>query len=561
MAVAEMRNDAPERSAARSTLYQRSDNPPLRVGLLFLAGGLRPGYGVLLRALAACEAATVVCLLACALPGPAARAGAGRAGAAAAWHGRLDRRLVRRHRQAGDDPADPKLHFPAAETLACQAAPAAGRWTFAADTAGGIRALALDVLLALDRSDWSDELATLARHGLWHFGWNGQGAGDLDHVLFDRLRRAQPLIDCQLRRRLGVADPTIARMAVAAHPRSLTLSRDGALRGAALLASRALRGLRGTSLPPVEAGAAPESLPRPGPWAVADLAARQVWRWLRFRRQYRRGEWWFLAVRALSGPAAAGEWAAGFRPLPSAPGRYCADPFLIEQDGKTHLFFEDFDRALGRGRISHAVLGEEGMPGPVSPVLERPYHLSYPFVFRWRGQNWMVPETGANRAVELYRAESFPLRWSIHRTLLQGWKAVDATLHEDDAGRWWMFVHVSEDSRGAGALFLFMADSPLGPWRPHPANPVQSDVRHARPGGRLFYSEGRLLRPAQDCSQRYGGALWLMEVTALTAASYGERPLRRLDPLPLPGNLCLHHRDATARFEFVDGMRLRPARR
>jgi hypothetical protein len=103
-----------------------------------------------------------------------------------------------------------------------------------------------------------------------------------------------------------------------------------------------------------------------------------------------------------------------------------------------------------------------------------------------------------------------------------------------------------------------MAGSPLGPWRAHPANPVQTDIRHTRPGGRLFRNEGKLLRPAQDCSLRYGGALWLMEVATLTAEAYRETPLRRLDPLPLPGNLCLHHRDATERFEFVDGMRLSP---
>jgi hypothetical protein len=249
---------------------------------------------------------------------------------------------------------------------------------------------------------------------------------------------------------------------------------------------------------------------------------------------------------------------SGFRPLSAATGRYYADPFLIEKDGKTHLFFEDFNQQLGRGRISHAALADDGTPGAVSVALERPYHLSYPFIFRWQDQIWLMPETGSARSVELYRSEEFPRRWTFHRHLLQGWRAVDGTLHADETGRWWMFVMVSEDAGGAGALFLFMANSPLGPWRPHPANPVQCDIRHARPGGRLFHHEGKLLRPAQDCSQRYGGALWLMEVTVLTREAYSEIPFRRLEPLDLPGNLCLHHRDATQRFVFVDGMRLRP---
>ena len=106
---------------------------------------------------------------------------------------------------------------------------------------------------------------------------------------------------------------------------------------------------------------------------------------------------------------------------------------------------------------------------------------------------------------------------------------------------------------------LFQAATPLGPWRPHARNPIQTDLRHCRPAGRLFRRQGKLLRPAQDGSSRYGGALWLMEVTTLTPETYREQPLLRLGPEWLAGNLCLHHRDATERFEVIDGMRQRPA--
>jgi hypothetical protein len=41
-------------------------------------------------------------------------------------------------------------------------------------------------------------------------------------------------------------------------------------------------------------------------------------------------------------------------------------------------------------------------------VLERPYHLSYPYVFFVGDDAFMLPETAANGAIELYRAVSFP---------------------------------------------------------------------------------------------------------------------------------------------------------
>lgn len=55
-------------------------------------------------------------------------------------------------------------------------------------------------------------------------------------------------------------------------------------------------------------------------------------------------------------------------------------------------------------------------------------------------------------------------------------------------------------------LELFVADSPLGPWRPHPLSPVQRRGRAtgARMAGRLARHGGRLHRFGQDCGETYG---------------------------------------------------------
>lgn len=55
-------------------------------------------------------------------------------------------------------------------------------------------------------------------------------------------------------------------------------------------------------------------------------------------------------------------------------------------------------------------------------------------------------------------------------------------------------------------LELFVADSPLGPWQPHPLSPVQRQGRAAgaRMAGRLALHNGRLHRFGQDCGQTYG---------------------------------------------------------
>ena len=96
--------------------------------------------------------------------------------------------------------------------------------------------------------------------------------------------------------------------------------------------------------------------------------------------------------------------------LASPRGQNYADPFLFEHNGKTYIFFEEFvdDRP---GAISCAELRADGTTGEPQRVLTRNYHVSYPFVFEWRGDIYLLPETWDNRRVEVYGAVDFPHRW------------------------------------------------------------------------------------------------------------------------------------------------------
>ena len=136
--------------------------------------------------------------------------------------------------------------------------------------------------------------------------------------------------------------------------------------------------------------------------------------------RFRRGEW-LVAYRSLSGEG----WppwrsASPFRLLASPPGRWLADPFLLERGGRHILLVEDFVEARGKAVISWLELGPEGPRGDPQTALEREYHLSYPFVFEWEDDVYMIPESTASRRVELYRAESFPDRWKLVRVAAGG---------------------------------------------------------------------------------------------------------------------------------------------
>jgi hypothetical protein len=265
-------------------------------------------------------------------------------------------------------------------------------------------------------------------------------------------------------------------------------------------------------------------------------------------------EQWFLALRWNGGEARAlsGDL-EGFTRLVPPKDRYWADPFPLEKNGRYYVFFEELPFAAGKAHIAMTEVRRDGSWSAPVKVLERDYHLSYPFLVEQDGQLYMIPETAQNRSVEVYRCVEFPLRWKLEKVLLEGARLVDATFHRG-ADRWWMFAN---GAAGASRIYddelhLFHADRLLGEWRAHARNPVKSDARCSRPAGRLHWRNGALYRPAQICVPLYGAGLSVNRVLRLTAHDYAERQVERVLPAQSQGILGLHTLNRAGDLTVVD---------
>lgn len=250
--------------------------------------------------------------------------------------------------------------------------------------------------------------------------------------------------------------------------------------------------------------------------------------------------------------------ASGWQELPDDGSRFYADPFPILYRGQLTLFVEDYIHRLGKAIISAVPFGPAGPLGRPEPVLELPYHLSYPFVFERDGEVWMVPESCANGTVDLYRATAFPRGWVKETTLLSGVVASDATLVEH-GGAWWLFATV-RDGGGAfsDALHLWSAPDFRGPWTPHPKNPVLIDIASARPAGRMVRRGNDLLRPVQDCRRSYGAALGIARISHLDLIGMEQVVETILNPGALWSGRKLHTLNEAGGFEFIDGSAIAP---
>ena len=276
-----------------------------------------------------------------------------------------------------------------------------------------------------------------------------------------------------------------------------------------------------------------------------------------FRRFFKMDRWIILFSENENGKVNSNLSKYKRLPLPSND-YFQADPFMVDEGEKSYLFYEELDYKTLKGYLLVSEY-DEAKKTFVNPqeILKKEYHLSYPNVFKYEDKYYMIPETNENSTVDLYEAENFPTKWKKVRTMIQNIKAVDATLYHKD-GKWWMFLsQVQKDGFSLNdTLWLYYCDDfRTNTWKSHPLNPIVTDVTCARPAGNLIEIDGKLLRPAQNCSGVYGRGLVFNEILKLSESEYEERVVQQIRSDFADDLVAVHTFNHSKRFSVIDAIK------
>lgn len=202
------------------------------------------------------------------------------------------------------------------------------------------------------------------------------------------------------------------------------------------------------------------------------------------------------------------------------PAGFVADPFLVREGDLWYLFFEVYNNGTKQGDLAVATSANTWMWNYEKVILDEPFHLSYPYVFKSDGEYYLIPESFEDNSIRLYTAEDFPTKWSYVKTLVEGRDYVDNSIVFYN-GMWWLFSSVTSNDK----LYLHYADSLTGPWREHPQSPiVMNDLHKARPSGRMIIYYGKLYRFTMDVNPPVGThQVMAYEITEITPTSYSEK--------------------------------------
>lgn len=222
----------------------------------------------------------------------------------------------------------------------------------------------------------------------------------------------------------------------------------------------------------------------------------------------------------------------GFERIEPPKGTYQADPFIVSHNGIEYLFYEWYDYV--KGKIAFSVIEDGKMTEP-KIVLEKPFHLSFPSIFRENGDFYMIPEAAASGQLWIYKAKNFPYEWEPIKLVAEGWFGDPVMFKEE--GFFKIYTTFGDNN-----LRVFRAQFLDGQW-----DLIKSeDIQNARSAGNFFFYDGSYVRPVQECQGNYGRAVILKKWPENTT-------IKTLEPTWYPGLTGTHTFNFSDKYVVVDG--------
>ena len=206
-------------------------------------------------------------------------------------------------------------------------------------------------------------------------------------------------------------------------------------------------------------------------------------------------------------------------------GTFNADPFVVEKDNKNYCFVECFNYAEKKAKINVFELSEKGYTF-LGTALEESFHLSFPFIFEFNNEFYMVPESSKNRDIRLYKCQNFPLKWELQEILIDDIDAADTMIFQKN-NKWWMMTNedpLKLDNHNY-QMNIYYSDNLLnGEWISHKNNPIIMDANSARNAG-LLLDEDNVFRVSQAFGfyKKYGENFSINKIESISETGYSEK--------------------------------------
>ena len=189
--------------------------------------------------------------------------------------------------------------------------------------------------------------------------------------------------------------------------------------------------------------------------------------------------------------------------------KWFADPFVLSySNGKLELLVEEFDSNIKRGRIARLLIDtNKRIIEDCVIVLDLPTHLSFPAIYRENNVIYVTPENSASGALFIYEYDRERDKL-VNQQLLHPEPLTDAIISK--IGEKYKMYATCLPNPNGNCLYEYESDNFLGPYKK--TSELVYNRSTARMAGYIIHEDdGKIIRPAQDCTNGYGEAVILFE--------------------------------------------------
>lgn len=184
--------------------------------------------------------------------------------------------------------------------------------------------------------------------------------------------------------------------------------------------------------------------------------------------------------------------------------RFLADPFLYYENGIYYIFFEH------QGEDGPAKIGLIQSPDGLNysfkgNVIEERFHLSFPQIFKYKKDYYILPESASINQVILYKAINFPLKWEISDTLIKNIRLKDPAILLSDTLNLITGIDDKYNQK------IFKSDFLFGEWKTLESFKSRKGDE-IRPAGNFFEVNSEWYIPFQNNREGYGTGVSLYKL-------------------------------------------------
>ena len=207
--------------------------------------------------------------------------------------------------------------------------------------------------------------------------------------------------------------------------------------------------------------------------------------------------------------------------------KFLADPFLIKHNKKAYCFAEEYDHVKKKGHIVCINLNKQEPNKKI--VLCENFHLSFPYIFKFKNNFFMCPDSSDISEIRLYKSTNFPLKWKFFKTIKKNINSVDNIIFKKN-NLWWLFTNIdrsnSQDFSHDLSIF-FSKEGPLtDKWKNHPQNPIKINSIDSRNAG-IIFEKNKIIRVSQEQGfDNYGENINFHEIKLLNKKMYDEKKIK-----------------------------------